>query len=188
MATDCVYLITVEKVKEITGLSAQAEDRKILPAIQSAQAELSRALGLTGYRALIALIQTDPDLSTDTDWQTLHCDYIQPWLAWKAYEFALPFFQADVGKGGITTFGEGSGLGKATKSDVHGLAARCEANANNVMETMCLYLDENESATRYTWWGETIDEDRPTGMRAAGIRLVAPAKCGFKCECGKCSS
>lgn len=186
MATDCVYLITVEKVRDITGLSAQAEDRRLLPHIQRAQTELSKAMGLTGYRELIALIQVDPDLSTDADWETLHCDYLQPWLAWKSYEFALPFFQADVARNGVTTFGESQGISKATKSDVHGMASACEAAANNIMEAMILFLDENR--TTYDWWGTTIDEDRPTGMRAAGIRLTSYKGCGFNCKCKECSS
>ena len=184
MATDCVYLITVEKVKEITGMSSLAEARKVLPAIQRAQTELSKLLGLTGYRELIALIETDPDLSTDADWETLHCDYIQPWLAWKAYEFALPFFQANVGKNGINVLSEG----KAGRDDVAGMAAACEAAANNVREAMILFLDENETPTKYEWWGETIDEDRPTGLRAAGIRLTRSTGCGWACKCKECSS
>lgn len=179
-----VYLISVQAIRQETGLSDRAEDHKILPAILMAQEELAKCIGLTGYRELIEKVDLDNELASEGDWRYLMCEYIKPWLAWKSYEYALPFFQASVSQNGIKTIGSDNGFEKANKWEVSGIADFCRARANNILEAFNLYLKENE--TDFAWYGETVNEDRPHGsMRAGGIRLYKECGCkkSFECKC-----
>ena len=167
-------VITAAKVKDLTGISKNIEDRKLARWIDAVQLELKADIGTTGYTELIDAIEADDTLAGEADLLELRDDHIRPWMAWRVLERATVALFAEPERNGTYTR---SGDDYATVSaSVLGMRKAEARDMAHIYKTALHdYLKDNTDT--FTWYSVTdaCGKDGGSTSYAGGVITRVPA-------------
>lgn len=100
------YIITLDRVRCIVGLSPNVIDDKLAPAHDRAHMQCRERLGSTRYDALIAALEADSSLagSGNEKWRNLIASgkgELENYIAWLTYSFSLPRLHSEADAAGF---------------------------------------------------------------------------------------
>ena len=183
-------VINIETIREKTGMSANVEDRRLVPALEEAQMEVEKILGETLYEELETAIIADPTLATEADLLALVDKYLCPLLSWRSYQYAIAFMQAEPNRNGVNVKSE-EGYTAADARQVGGIERRCREKADKYQERLILWLDNYGATTFPSYTTDTVTDTRISKTYRGGVitrrsRWQTPYGSERRDQYGKC--
>lgn len=178
MSWDTVNIISVAKVREITGLNKNVEAKLLDVAIHDAQHDLKEALGETLYARIEAADPVaDDTLGGDTGLATLYTSHIKNYLAWNTLGHAYWEMTAGPNRNGVSVK-SGDQYNPADPKTVSALQAKCAARAETRLGEMLRYIENlaDTDQIRIDFQECVDDEPRTTKVANTGRIITRISK------------
>ena len=174
-------IVTIDRIKAVTGLPATVEERKLLPYYGSAERTLRRILGDTVFERIEAAVIS----GTDTPANELIADYIEGFLAWFTYGRALPGLYAEPDRNGIH-FKNDNNTQQADTAHLKHLMKVANDQRDEFQSDLIAYLEKNsdtgEEWAAYRTDTESANDDLRESARRTFSGVVIPKKMRGQCE------
>ena len=167
----CDTLITsVATLKDKTGISANADDRKLTTGLEEAQLEVEKILGKTLYADLIARIVADASLSgaSNEKYKDLVDDYLCPLLSWRGLQYTVGLTRGEIQKGGFAVK-SGEGYEAAAGDDIRRWENRLKEKADKYQERLLLFLEDDNGTLFPTYLTDTDTDTRIKKTYKGGV-------------------
>ena len=142
------HLITLAEVKDLTGLNANVDDRKLKSGRDRAHLQCKERLGSTRYDALVAAYLLDNTLAgaSNEKWRNLKeagKGELDNYLAWLSYYLSIPALHGEADKAGIFKK-EGQEFKPLDKSERAELTTNAKDAYQLYERAMLQWIDDNE--------------------------------------------
>ena len=163
-------IVSVATLKDKTGISSNADDRKLTAGLEEAQLETEKILGKTLYADLIARIVADASLSgaSNEKYKDLVDDYLCPLLSWRGLQYTVGLTRGEVQKGGFAVKG-GEEYQAGSEADVRRWEQRCKEKADKYQERLLLFLCDDNGTLFPTFLTNTDTDTRITKTYPGGV-------------------